>query len=523
MTMKPTLGIICVAVCFAAAANAAIEIKHNGDKKDAIKLVSGTWSDVLFHKFGMPVTQTDLTTYAWRWTETNGGAWKMSSRQASTSDWEMLQRFGAITTNRTIPITTNLTTDSAGGSNQTVSAVQTMVGGNPLFGFGFVHDVPQEKGALTTVDIPASGWHGTRKRSSEVKMVLRTGGTGRTVFGHVFKLTATVTEEVACGPGRANAPYDIVDPTIPIPLTEMRIPGLDVNLDMNGEAWVSLPDHAEVEVTPEMLSRPLYRFTLTEMKYPLVVECMATTPTNRWRTTVGVGEEVKLTFSNLVPQWQTTAGSFATAAGVEGGIYTNRGDPVMFIAPSNAVPRVMVNVTLPYTNPVTLKVPFNVLEPTGIEARIRGQAEEFNTPYPRVGAGMFINVVLQPTNVSFYRVQILEPEEPTAGRTGYFINKTPPAHNTANGANAWHPLNYSNLVVSGVFDHASAAGFPIGQSGSYTWPIHPIWRIEDSSRTNSLSGWTDQVHILSSDGTMRVEKLGHHVIRQPYEPRGTVE
>jgi hypothetical protein len=35
----------------------------------------------------------------------------------------------------------------------------------------------------------------------------------------------------------------------------------------------------------------------------------------------------------------------------------------------------------------------------------------------------------------------------------------------------------------------------------------------DAADTHSLSGWTDQVHTLGSDGTMAVNKLGHSVTR----------
>jgi len=37
------------------------------------------------------------------------------------------------------------------------------------------------------------------------------------------------------------------------------------------------------------------------------------------------------------------------------------------------------------------------------------------------------------------------------------------------------------------------------------------------------NGWTAQVHTLSPDGTMRIDKLGHHVIRGPNQERGTAQ
>ena len=138
---------------------------------------------------------------------------------------------------------------------------------------------------------------------------------------------------------------------------------------------------------------------------------------------------------------------------------------------------------------------------------------------------MRMDVVLQPISVSFYRLQIMEPGASATGRQGYFINNPPPDHGDLQGANQWHQVvcNPVNLVVDGVFDHAESYGWPIGQWGSYTWSIHPVWRISGDTRTNSLSGWTDQVHTLYTDGTVKVEKLGHTVTRHTYEPTGIAQ
>jgi hypothetical protein len=115
-----------------------------------------------------------------------------------------------------------------------------------------------------------------------------------------------------------------------------------------------------------------------------------------------------------------------------------------------------------------------------------------------------------------------EPSEATTGITGYFtnVNLSTISHAT-NGADVWHPVNGDNLVVDNVFDHASSYGWPIGQAGTYTWPIHPIWAVDTNGTAKPLSGWTDQIMTLSADGTMRVDKLGHYVTRQINEYSGT--
>jgi hypothetical protein len=95
--------------------------------------------------------------------------------------------------------------------------------------------------------------------------------------------------------------------------------------------------------------------TIGGQLYRLNWRTVSLTPTNRARTTVGVGEEVEFYFSPTLPvkvDWSTTAGSVWPTNEV----YTR------FTAPSNAA---TATVTLTYGRPVT-NVTFTVIEPTGI-------------------------------------------------------------------------------------------------------------------------------------------------------------
>ncbi len=209
--------------------------------------------------------------------------------------------------------------------------------------------------------------------------------------------------------------------------------------------------------------------------------------------------------------WSTSAGTLSNLRG--GGTY--------LYAPHSAA-TATVTATI---RKVSLSIDFGVVEPSGIQATLKSSPTDYYNPLPAVGAGMYMDVVLQPTTVSFGWVQMEEPGETATGITGYFTNHTPPNHDTDHGANAWHGVNCANLVVDGYFDHASASvnNWSSGQGGSYTWPIHPLWRVVGDSATHPLNGWTDQVHILGADGTMTVEKLGHTVTRHIYEHNGTAQ
>jgi hypothetical protein len=234
---------------------------------------------------------------------------------------------------------------------------------------------------------------------------------------------------------------------------------------------------------------------------------------------VGVGEYVNMTFQPDFwlhpPLWGHTGGGLNVGP-------TIPANAVLYTASSNATSdSVMANFPAPGGKHVTLTTTFGVVAPDGVTTTVR----EFDWAgsLPLVGAGMKLDVVLQPTTVSFSRVEVMEPGEPTTGITGYFSNHPPPTH-AGNGADVWHPVNCGNLIMGppiDAFDHANSYGWPVGQWGTYTWPIHPIWRVPGTGTTHTLSGWTDQVHTLQVDGTVIVQKFGHTVTRGPNEPRGS--
>jgi hypothetical protein len=253
--------------------------------------------------------------------------------------------------------------------------------------------------------------------------------------------------------------------------------------------------------------------------HDLAIQCVCDVPKERERTTVGVGEYVNMTFQPDFwlhpPLWGHTGGGLNVGP-------TIPANAVLYTASSNATSdSVMANFPAPGGKHVTLTTTFGVVAPDGVTTTVR----EFDWAgsLPLVGAGMKLDVVLQPTTVSFSRVEVMEPGEPTTGITGYFSNHPPPTH-AGNGADVWHPVNCGNLIMGppiDAFDHANSYGWPVGQWGTYTWPIHPIWRVPGTGTTHTLSGWTDQVHTLQVDGTVIVQKFGHTVTRGPNEPRGS--
>jgi hypothetical protein len=225
-------------------------------------------------------------------------------------------------------------------------------------------------------------------------------------------------------------------------------------------------------------------------------------PTNdQQRTRLGVGEEVDL---YIIPAdtvtWSTSAGSVTPASG----------SSTRFTAPSN-VPPATATITANYGAGSCTK-PFTIVPPTGIDRAL--VVSNYNFPTNTMGAGMHLYVWIAPTNVSFYRVSVIEPGMDAINITGKFTNWTGAqlGHTTARGANVWFPLSHANMWPP-AWDHAQWSG--VGQpwyAGSFEWPIPGKWKI-GSGPTNNLTAWNQIMSITDTNGTMTVQKFGFTVTR----------
>ncbi|MGA2248653.1 MAG: hypothetical protein ABSH48_27170, partial [Verrucomicrobiota bacterium] len=241
-------------------------------------------------------------------------------------------------------------------------------------------------------------------------------------------------------------------------------------------------------------------------------QCVATQPPNRTRTTVGVGEEVNLSLVGS-PRgtftWSTSAGS----------INPRDGTATRFTTPSNAA---NATVTVSY-NGGSCPLPFTVVNPNTYYASnvtpVTGYGKN------NAGAGMKIPLWLTPTNVSFYRVQIMEvPATSNLNVTGYFLNTNiwptgPPLHDVAHGAGHWVEVGMDNLI--GVDTAQTASYRQPWSDGAFTWPIPGAWQVTGDKVTNSFI-WSNQTRSLTPVGTITVLKFGHTVTRNTNDVYTTV-
>jgi hypothetical protein len=122
---------------------------------------------------------------------------------------------------------------------------------------------------------------------------------------------------------------------------------------------------------------------------------------------------------------------------------------------------------------------------------------------------MDLEIKFSPTNVSFYRVQILEVPGPASNITGYFTSIDP--------ASLWHfpTPTWTFLAEDNTwFDRAGFWGYPF-IPGGYDWVIPVQWKVVGSSVTNSFPSWTQSMRILNSGGLSTVTKLGATASRMP--------
>lgn len=329
-------------------------------------------------------------------------------------------------------------------------------------------------------------------------LMLVTGGRPGTTDSQLFLLT---------GRAETNAPELIC------------LGGLG-NLDTNGVRVAALPSHTQVPVTPRVKTgAKQYVYEAGAVPLEWVSECVADTPADRVRTNLGVGEQVKLRWNPWPRQWPVYSwqgGGWLTNWSTDGTVW-------MFTAPSNAA---TVTITATFPTGAKAQKTFQVVEPTGVHHAVAVGRQ----PYAigQAGAGMRLTPYLGPTNVSFYRVQLMEVGNDASSVTGYFTNFTTAdlTHKDPHGADVWFSIQQDNSWPSSYDRAKSAAYSPFSQGGwlgggGFAWIIPAKWKIGSGQTNNVANGW-DQTFTMDASGKMAVTKFNHTVTRQTTETYGII-
>lgn len=231
-------------------------------------------------------------------------------------------------------------------------------------------------------------------------------------------------------------------------------------------------------------------------------ETEATTPSNRKRKMIGVGERVKLTFlpTGLAPLNWSVSGGGTFDEEIE--------SSVVFIAPAKAT---NTTVAAAY-NDETYPLSFSVIEPTGVT--VADFAENDHYAVGEAGSGMALELWLEPATVSFGNLEVMEVGTVSTDATGYFANTNVFLPNLLD-----HGANGANVPIS-VQDNNRIDWDAIGtetcqqpwENGHFSWTIPAVWWVEGTTATNSLP-WSNQHFYIDSSGTVTVEKFGYAATR----------
>ncbi len=150
-------------------------------------------------------------------------------------------------------------------------------------------------------------------------------------------------------------------------------------------------------------------------------QTVATSPANRSRLTVGVGEQVKLTFSGSSANWSVSGGQGTVTASGKTSIYS-----------ASITPATETIVAVDTVNSASATITFDVIKPTGLLfEREPGTTIHHHKNWPDIGFSA--KVFLEPGTVSFEFIGVRE-HDANYVATGYYSWENGLSHGGATNA-----------------------------------------------------------------------------------------
>ena len=261
-------------------------------------------------------------------------------------------------------------------------------------------------------------------------------------------------------------------------------------------------------------------------------QTVATLPTNRARTTIGIGEEVTCSINpatwsdldcNLTKNRieSDTIGDRVWACGPGGTInpsgITSSNSTTLTASDSPGSPRVLVNVYDSENkyddSPLTRSIPFSVIAPSGMTSTLYSDnyPGTLGPPDNKIGASSVFICTVSPTTVNFYNAEM---RENIPGDNWTWPDGT-------NDSRPWAMVFWSTTTISGTqnrtTDTITEYGNPIGRldndptpnvnyvNHSHTVRVPEDYKNKYGSWTSWLSGETHPRHYRGSDQKARVQ------------------
>lgn len=252
-------------------------------------------------------------------------------------------------------------------------------------------------------------------------------------------------------------------------------------------------------------------------------QTIATSPANRARTRIGVGEEIELTVSPGPATWAVSGGN--------GSLNPSSGTKVLYTAGDMAG-----SVTITANGPgCTCTIALTIVEPANwTMKRVLGTILKHTSGIP--DCGWWGSLYVHPNDVNFYRVEIREKDSLSVATGSYHRyhngqlhgNYPPPdhasqwflltTHTAADGSQP--PSGVRDQVYSGYPPPAEIGTAPPFTVGQYYWPITWEWRVSGSSNIHSFPV-SRQEHEIFSNGRCESRKGGNTESTNYNDPTGT--
>jgi uncharacterized Zn-binding protein involved in type VI secretion len=238
-------------------------------------------------------------------------------------------------------------------------------------------------------------------------------------------------------------------------------------------------------------------------------ETVARKPADRTRTKIGVGEEVRLTYSLGEATWSISG---------DGELSSTSGSQITFTATDAAG-----SVTITGTGGGTsADISFEVVGPASWHM-YKKSGTNLQHINGRTDCGFFTTVYLHPNDVNFYRVEVRETDSQAVStgsfNVGIFANQWHGGYPLPDRVSGWLPANnhtdrYGTSI--GGHDHVYSGAPAVSVVGSAvpfvpgtkSYPILWQWHVIGRRRAHNLPG-TRQVHAITADGRCASSKAGY--------------
>jgi hypothetical protein len=217
------------------------------------------------------------------------------------------------------------------------------------------------------------------------------------------------------------------------------------------------------------------------------------------RVIVGVGERVMLKASKL-SAFKATAGD-----------------------PTSTAPKASVRWRAPLTpgsaevtaevvdKSMAEKIAFTVVAPSSVSPK---KEKEKSFASGEQGAGMVLDFVYGPGNVSFGGVEARERSGPASDVKGYYEHEGQPHFHSA--TQAFFSIAENNQLAGETRDSASQFGMPKPWSnGSFHWDIPNEYRADETEAPKPIATVKQEFVLLDDTGTTTITKGGASVTRKP--------